>query len=117
MADQVDLLHVRRIVIEHNLSAEVEVSWLLGSKLETYDCECLALDESNMWIGCEGLSWILLDFIINWGVRSILNLNRLVNGLSRSATWEMAKLRWVQFDHRNERLRARRETVADHPYL
>ena len=79
MADKVNLLHIRRVVIENDLGAEVVVSRLLGSKLEADDGEGLALDQANMRISREGLGGILLNLIIDWSIRGVLNLNRLVN--------------------------------------
>ena len=47
VADQADLLDVRRIMIENELHHEVVVSWRLRIELEADEAESLALDEAS----------------------------------------------------------------------
>jgi len=117
VADQGHLLHIGRVVVEYDLGCEIVVPRRLGSKLKAHNSKGLALDQANMGIGTEGLGRVLMNLVVDWRIRGVLNLDSLVNRLSRTTAREVADLGGVQFDHRNERLRARRETVANHSDL
>ena len=55
VTDKVDLVHVRRVVVEHALCHKVIVSGCFGVELEANDGETLSSDEAMLWIGFESL--------------------------------------------------------------
>lgn len=79
VAHQRHLLHIRRVVVEHHFGCEIVVPRRLGSKLKAHNSKGLALDEANMWIGTEGLRRILMNLVVDWRIRGVLNLDGLVN--------------------------------------
>lgn len=58
MANKVDLVHIRRVVVEHTLSHEVIVSRSLRVKLKADDSEALTSNQSVLRIRLESLGLI-----------------------------------------------------------
>lgn len=110
---EVDLLYVCRVVIIDALSQEVIIPRALGIEFEADNAKTLSLNEPHVWICSECLRGILEDFIINWSVTSIGDLNCLVDGFIWTAGWESDSVLRGQLHHWDERLRSWWERVSD----
>lgn len=94
MTHEVNLLDVCRIVVINALSQEVIIPRTLGIEFKADNAETLTLNKSHVWICSECLRGVLEDFIINWSVTRIRNLNSLVNRFIWSAGWENHSVLW-----------------------
>ena len=79
VSNQADLLHIRRVVIEHQLHHEVVVSRRLRIELEAYEAEGLALDEAGGRVSLVSARGILLDLVVSRRVARVEELNGLVD--------------------------------------
>ncbi len=75
-------------MVEDALGGEVVEASLLGLELETDEGEGLPVDHADWREGAEGLSGVLQDLIVDWGVTRVHDLHCLVHGFTRPARRE-----------------------------
>ena len=88
MTHEVDLLYVCRIVIINTLGQEIVIPRTLWVEFEADYAETLSLNEAHIRICSECLGRILQDFVVNWSVARVGNLDGLINGFVWTARWE-----------------------------
>ena len=68
-------------MVIYPLCLEVILSGLLWVELEANDSKALSIDQANRWIRFERLGWVLQNFIVDWSITCVRDLDGLVNGL------------------------------------
>jgi len=113
MTNQINLLDVRWIVVVYPLCKEVVISRRFRVEFKTNNTEWLSLDQAFRWVCFESLSRVFEHFIINWSIRSILNLNSCINWFIWTTWWECNVFLWIELNHWNKWLWSRWETVTN----
>ena len=66
-------------MVEDELCHEVGVTRRLRIELEAHKSKSLALDQANMRVGLESLSWILCNLVVSRSITGVHKLDGLIN--------------------------------------